>query len=61
MIFNIFFAPLLMQVLSRSGKVEVLTNPNRPYGSNKASLQEIKRVRDAGGWVCFPFIFFHLI
>ncbi|KAE8077669.1 hypothetical protein FH972_016212 [Carpinus fangiana] len=38
-------------VLSRSGKVEVLTNPHRPYGSNKASLQEIKRVRDAGGWI----------
>ncbi|KAK7851982.1 protein phosphatase 2c 57 [Quercus suber] len=31
--------------------VEVLTNPHRPYGSNKASLQEIKRVRDAGGWI----------
>ena len=57
MIFHIFFAPLLMQVLSRSGKVEVLTNPHRPYGSNKASLQEIKRVRDAGGWVCFSFHF----
>ncbi|GLT69500.1 hypothetical protein SLA2020_416480 [Shorea laevis] len=38
-------------VLSRSGKVEVLTNPHRPYGSNKASLQEIRRVRDAGGWI----------
>ncbi|XP_050252444.1 protein phosphatase 2C 57 [Quercus robur] len=37
--------------LSRSGKTEVLTNPHRPYGSNKASLQEIKRVRDAGGWI----------
>ncbi|GMY07557.1 protein phosphatase 2C 57 [Fagus crenata] len=38
-------------VLSRSGKAEILTNPHRPYGSNKASLQEIKRVRDAGGWI----------
>ncbi|KAB1205104.1 Protein phosphatase 2C 57 [Morella rubra] len=38
-------------VLSRSGKPEVLSNPHRPYGSNKASLQEIKRVRDAGGWI----------
>ncbi|KAL4594755.1 hypothetical protein ACB092_12G042100 [Castanea dentata] len=37
--------------LSRSGKTEVLTNPHRPYGSNRASLQEIKRVRDAGGWI----------
>lgn len=53
MIFYIFSAGLLMQVLSRSGKPEVLSNPHRPYGSNKASLQEIKRVRDAGGWVCF--------
>ncbi len=53
MIFHIFLANLLMQVLSRSGKAEILTNPHRPYGSNKASLQEIKRVRDAGGWVCF--------
>ncbi|KAF7816676.1 protein phosphatase 2C 57 isoform X1 [Senna tora] len=38
-------------VLSRSGKAEVLTSPHRPYGSNQASLQEIKRVRDAGGWI----------
>ncbi|EXC21422.1 hypothetical protein L484_011864 [Morus notabilis] len=38
-------------VLSRSGKVEVLTNPHRPYGSNKVSLQEIRRIREAGGWI----------
>ncbi|XP_074291730.1 protein phosphatase 2C 57-like [Silene latifolia] len=38
-------------VLSRSGKAEVLTDPHRPYGNNKASLQEIKRVREAGGWI----------
>lgn len=44
---------LLMQVLSRSGKMEVLTDAHRPYGSNKISLQEIRRVREAGGWVCF--------
>ncbi|OMO87933.1 phosphatase 2C (PP2C)-like protein [Corchorus capsularis] len=37
--------------LSRAGKVEVLTDPHRPYGSNKASLQEIKRIREAGGWI----------
>jgi hypothetical protein len=61
MIFHMFFADLLMQVLSRSGKVEVLTNPHRPYGSNKASLQEIKRVRDAGGWVCFSIHFLPFI
>ncbi|KAA8533582.1 hypothetical protein F0562_030984 [Nyssa sinensis] len=38
-------------VLSRSGKAEALTNPHRPYGSNKASLQEIRRIREAGGWI----------
>ncbi|KAF9667313.1 hypothetical protein SADUNF_Sadunf15G0009900 [Salix dunnii] len=40
-------------VLSRSGKMEVLTDAHRPYGSNKISLQEIRRIREAGGWVCF--------
>lgn len=43
----------LTQVLSRSGKADVLTNPHRPYGNNKVSLQEIRRIREAGGWVCF--------
>ncbi|XP_027339550.1 protein phosphatase 2C 57 isoform X4 [Abrus precatorius] len=38
-------------VLSRSGKAEVLTSPHRPYGSNKTSLEEIKRIREAGGWI----------
>ncbi|KDP45558.1 hypothetical protein JCGZ_18183 [Jatropha curcas] len=38
-------------VLSRSGKSEVLTDSHRPYGSNKASLQEIRRIREAGGWI----------
>ncbi|XP_050203431.1 protein phosphatase 2C 57 [Mercurialis annua] len=38
-------------VLSRSGKAEVLTESHRPYGSNKVSLQEIKRIREAGGWI----------
>ncbi|CAN6569642.1 unnamed protein product [Malus baccata var. baccata] len=38
-------------VQSCSGKAEVLTHPHRPYGSNKASLQEIKRIREAGGWI----------
>lgn len=38
-------------VLSRTGKEEVLTNPHRPYGSNQASLQEIRRIREAGGWI----------
>ncbi|BBG98400.1 thylakoid-associated phosphatase 38 [Prunus dulcis] len=38
-------------VQSCSGKAEVLTHPHRPYGSNKVSLQEIKRIREAGGWI----------
>nr|AFK38537.1 unknown [Medicago truncatula] len=38
-------------VLCRSGKPELLTSPHRPYGSNKASLQEIKRIREARGWI----------
>ncbi|XP_048326867.2 protein phosphatase 2C 57 isoform X2 [Ziziphus jujuba] len=38
-------------VLSRSGKAETLTNPHRPYGNSKVSLQEIKRIREAGGWI----------
>ncbi|CAA7408624.1 unnamed protein product [Spirodela intermedia] len=37
--------------ISRSGKAEVLTNPHRPYGSNRMSLEEIKRIRAAGGWI----------
>ncbi|KAF5193767.1 phosphatase 2C [Thalictrum thalictroides] len=37
-------------VLSCSGKAEVLTNPHRLYGNNKVSLQEIRRIREAGGW-----------
>ncbi|XP_073306786.1 protein phosphatase 2C 57 [Primulina huaijiensis] len=38
-------------VLSKSGKAEVLTNSHRPYGNNKISLQEIKRINEAGGWI----------
>ncbi|XP_077212514.1 thylakoid-associated phosphatase 38 isoform X2 [Tasmannia lanceolata] len=38
-------------VISRSGKAEMLTSPHRPYGSNKVSLQEIRRIREAGGWI----------
>lgn len=38
-------------VLSRSGKAEMLTNPHRPYGNNKVSLQEIRRIKEAGGWI----------
>ncbi|KZV36439.1 hypothetical protein F511_15944 [Dorcoceras hygrometricum] len=38
-------------VLSRSGKAEVLTDSHRPYGKNTISLQEIKRINEAGGWI----------
>lgn len=47
-----------MKVISRSGKAEVLTSPHRPYGNNKVSLEEIRRIREAGGWVCYPLPFF---
>lgn len=50
-----------MQALSRLGKTEVLTSSHRPYGSNKVSLQEIKRIKEAGGWVCFSFQNSHLV
>ncbi|KAJ0770232.1 putative protein-serine/threonine phosphatase [Helianthus annuus] len=41
----------ISHVLSQSGKAEELTNSQRPYGRNKVSLQEIKRIREAGGWI----------
>lgn len=44
----------LKQVLSRSGKIEELTDSHRPYGSSKAAVQEMKRIKEAGGWVCLP-------
>ncbi|KAE8661964.1 Protein phosphatase 2C 57 [Hibiscus syriacus] len=50
-IFISHVADTLMQVLSRAGKAQVLTDSHRPYGSNQASLQEIKRIREAGGWI----------
>lgn len=46
----------ILQVLSRNGKAEVLTSPHRPYGNNRVSLEEVKRIRAAGGWVCLPFL-----
>lgn len=49
------------QVLSQSGKAQELTNSHRPYGRNKVSLQEIKRIREAGGWVCYSFLFLILL
>ncbi|CAI9086926.1 OLC1v1020862C6 [Oldenlandia corymbosa var. corymbosa] len=45
------FIVLFLKVLSRSGKAEVLTNSHRPYGRDQTSLQEIRRVREAGGWI----------
>lgn len=30
----------------------MLTSSHRPYGNNSTSLQEIRRIREAGGWVC---------
>ncbi|KAF3592533.1 hypothetical protein DY000_02027425 [Brassica cretica] len=38
-------------VLSRSGQIEELTDSHRPYGSSKAAVQEMKRIKDAGGWI----------
>ncbi|XP_020098310.1 protein phosphatase 2C 57 [Ananas comosus] len=38
-------------VISRNGKAEVLTNPHRPYGNSRVSLDEVKRIRAAGGWI----------
>lgn len=38
-------------VLSRSGKPLEITSPHRPYGNSKVSLDEIRRIKAAGGWV----------
>ncbi|CAD6231236.1 unnamed protein product [Miscanthus lutarioriparius] len=38
-------------VISRSGRPEALTSSHRPYGNNKTSLEEVKRIRAAGGWI----------
>lgn len=38
-------------VLSRSGKPVQITSPHRPYGNSKVSLDEIRRIKAAGGWV----------
>ncbi|CAL9227110.1 unnamed protein product [Arabidopsis halleri] len=38
-------------VLSRSGQIEELTDSHRPYGSSKAAIQEVKRIKEAGGWI----------
>ncbi|TKW14910.1 hypothetical protein SEVIR_5G198100v4 [Setaria viridis] len=38
-------------VISRDGRPEALTGSHRPYGNNKTSLEEVKRIRAAGGWI----------
>lgn len=38
-------------VISRGGRPQSLTNFHRPYGNNKTSLEEVKRIRAAGGWI----------
>ncbi|XP_022923065.1 protein phosphatase 2C 57 isoform X2 [Cucurbita moschata] len=38
-------------VLSRPGGAQLLTSSHRPYGNNTTSLQEVKRIREAGGWI----------
>ncbi|KAF7022582.1 hypothetical protein CFC21_035280 [Triticum aestivum] len=40
-----------LQVISRGGRPQSLTNFHRPYGNNKTSLEEVKRIRAAGGWI----------
>ncbi|CAO2208373.1 unnamed protein product [Urochloa humidicola] len=40
-----------LQVISRGGRPEALTGSHRPYGNNTTSLQEVKRIRAAGGWI----------
>lgn len=40
-----------LQVLSRNGKAEDLTSDHRPFGRDKRSFAEIKRIQEAGGWV----------
>ncbi|KAK3161009.1 hypothetical protein QOZ80_1BG0070420 [Eleusine coracana subsp. coracana] len=40
-----------LQVVSRGGRPQALTNSHRPYGNNKTSLEEVKRIRAAGGWI----------
>lgn len=50
--FIYLFNVVNLQVLSRKGKAEVLTNSHRPFGNNRVSMEEASRIRAAGGWVC---------
>ncbi|MCO5600126.1 hypothetical protein L7F22_054234 [Adiantum nelumboides] len=38
-------------VIARGGKADVLCGDHRPYGKSKTALEEIKRIRHAGGWI----------
>ncbi|KAF0917897.1 hypothetical protein E2562_021622 [Oryza meyeriana var. granulata] len=38
-------------VISRGGRPQLVTNFHRPYGNKKTSLDEVKRIRAAGGWI----------
>ncbi|WVZ70092.1 hypothetical protein U9M48_018788 [Paspalum notatum var. saurae] len=38
-------------VISRGGRPQALTGSHRPYGNNKTALEEVKRIRAAGGWI----------
>ncbi|RLN25069.1 putative protein phosphatase 2C 5 isoform X2 [Panicum miliaceum] len=38
-------------MMSCGGRPESLTSSHRPYGNNKTSLEEVKRIRAAGGWI----------
>ncbi|KAL5222443.1 hypothetical protein ABZP36_027156 [Zizania latifolia] len=38
-------------VISRGGRPQAVTNFHRPYGNKKTSLEEVKRIRAAGGWI----------
>ncbi|KAL5227852.1 hypothetical protein ABZP36_016117 [Zizania latifolia] len=40
-----------LQVISRGGRPQAVTNFHRPYGNKKTSLEEVKRIRAAGGWI----------
>eukprot|EP00249_Psilotum_nudum_P019843 c27443_g1_i2 orf=661-1476(+) len=38
-------------IICRHGKAEFLTEVHRPFGNNNAAFSEIKRIKDAGGWI----------
>lgn len=38
-------------MLCRNGKAQDLTSDHRPFGRDKKSFLEVKRIQEAGGWV----------